>query len=140
MREILQWTGFVAGIAIVILVWGSLVRTAVLPRGHLSRLSVFVGRKLVRGAFLFVAGLFGDYERKDRILAISAPVSLLVLLVVWLLGFCLGYALIIWPLADGTFAAALREASSSLVTLGFVATEVPAVAATDFAAGLTASS
>ena len=137
MKEIVQWAGLVAGIAIVFLVWGSLVRTAVLPRGHLSRLSVFVGRKLVRGGFLFVAGLFGDYERKDRILAVSAPVSLLVLLVVWLLGFCLGFGLNIWPLADGTFAAALREASSSLVTLGFVATETPAVTAADFAAGLT---
>jgi hypothetical protein len=137
MREIVQWAGFVLGIAIVFLVWGSLVRTAVLPRGHLSRLSVIVGRVLVRRTFLFVAGRFDDYERKDRILAVSAPISLLVLLVVWLLGFCLGFALMIWPLANETFAAALREAGSSMLTIGFVSTESPAATAVDFVAGMT---
>jgi hypothetical protein len=84
MREIVQWAGFVLGIAIVFLVWGSLVRRAVLPRGHLSRLSVIVARLLVRRTLLFVAGRFDDYGRKDRILALSALISLLVLLIVWL--------------------------------------------------------
>jgi hypothetical protein len=122
---------------IVFLVWGSLIRTAILPRGHSSRLSVFVGRKVVRRTFLFVADRFDDYERKDRILAFSAPISLLAVLIVWLIGFGAGFALILWPLADGTFAAALREAGSSMLTLGFESTVSPAVTAVDLVAGTT---
>jgi hypothetical protein len=136
MREIVQWAGFVVGIAIVFLVWGSLVRTAVLPRGHLSRLSVFVGRKLVRGVPL--------RGRSFRRLRAQGPHPGLV-------GSGLSAraarrvapGLLPWfrvdHLAAGErhAAAALREAGSSLLTLGFATTENPAVTAVDFAAGLT---
>jgi hypothetical protein len=51
--------------------------------------------------------------------------------------FFLGFALIIWPLSNETFAAALREAGSFTLTLGFVTTESPAATAVDFVAGST---
>jgi hypothetical protein len=120
MREAAAWIGFVAGLIVVLGTAGSLVRTLILPRGLTSRLAVFVGRRLVWRSFLFVANRFESYETKDKILALSGPVSLLALLVTWLLSFFLGFALLLWPLIDGSFAEALRESGSSLLTLGIV--------------------
>jgi hypothetical protein len=45
--------------------------------------------------------------------------SVLALLAVWLISLLFGFALIIWPVADVTFGEAVREAGSSLFTLGF---------------------
>jgi hypothetical protein len=135
--EFVRWVGFVAGLLIVVATWGSTVRTLVVPRGQASRLGAFVARKLVRNAFQWTANRFDDYEVKDRILARSAPMSLLAVLVAWLLMFLLGYGLMIWPFEDGTLASALRQAGSSMLTLGFESSSEPAVTAIDFAAGAT---
>ena len=80
MEEVARWAAFVLGLAIVIGTGGSLIRTLVAPRSLTSRLSVLVARSVVRRFFLFVADRFSTYEVKDRILALSAPVSLIVLL------------------------------------------------------------
>ena len=120
MPDIVRWIAFAAGLVVVFGTAGSLVRTLILPRGLTSRLSVFVGRRLVWKSFLFVADRFESYESKDRVLALSGPVSLLALLVTWLLSFFLGFALLLWPLIDGSFGEALRESGSSLFTLGIV--------------------
>ena len=137
MIEIVRWVGLPIGVFIVAGTFGSVLRTLVLPRGVPSKLSVVVGRRMTYKTFIKVADRFDNYEAKDRILASSAPFSLLAVLVVWLLLFLVGYALILWPLTNGTFLAATREAGSSLLTLGFAGSEGLPVTVIDFAAALT---
>jgi hypothetical protein len=55
------------------------------------------------------------------------------LLLTWLAGFVVGYGLLLWP-AGGSFPDALREAGSSLFTLGFAASRGAGPSAVDFLA------
>lgn len=135
--QVLEWIGFVAGVAIVVATAGSVVRTLMVPRALLSRLSVVVGRSIVRRWFVMMANRFDSYEVKDRILAYTAPMSLLVVLLTWLLFFLLGFGLMLWPLVEGGLPTALREAGSSLFTLGFQTTVRADVTVVDLAAALT---
>src|SRR5918992_3072363 len=118
----LRWVGLATGVVLVAVATDSVVRTLVVPRGLTSKLAEVVGRVLTRHGFITVADRFDDYETKDRILALSGPVSLLVLLFVWLTMYFVGYGLILWPLAEASLAAALRQSGSSLLTLGFAGT------------------
>jgi hypothetical protein len=115
----------------------SVLATLVVPRGIGSRISIFVGRRTVRGLFLFVARRADEYETKDRILALAAPIALLTTFAVWLLLYLLAYGLIIWGLAAGSFADALRESGSSLFTLGVASSPRAGPIATEFAAAAT---
>lgn len=136
MRSI-EWLGLCLGVVIVITTWGSVIRTLMVPRALLSRLSVFVGRRMVSRAFVAIANRFESYETKDRVLAYSAPMSLLAVLLTWLVLFVLGYGLIMWPLVPEGFPTALREAGSSTFTLGFHTTETTGGTAIDFLAAMT---
>lgn len=72
-----------------------------------------------RHLFLWLARRFDDYEAKDRILAFAGPLSLLMLLSVWLVSFWMAFALLLWPLIPLGWLEALRESGSSMLTLGF---------------------
>ncbi len=133
--ELLRWASFVLGIFLVVLTWGSVLRTLVIPRGYTSKLSVFVTRRIVRAFFLALANRFEDYEAKDRILALSPPISLLAILVAWLLLFLFGYSLILWRLVGPSYGQALLESGSSLLTIGYAGTHSPAPALVHFFAG-----
>lgn len=123
--EVVRWVGFVFGITIVCVTFGSMVRSLVLPRGQTSRIAFFVGRRIVRQTIEAFVRRSDDYEYKDRLLALSAPLALLAVLLAWLVLFGIGYSLILWPLIESTYASALREAGSSLLTLGFASTPTP---------------
>jgi hypothetical protein len=133
----LRWVGFAIGVFVVVGTAGSVLRTLVVPRGLTSKLAVFVGRKLTLRTLLFVANRFDNYEMKDRILAISAPVSLLTLLSAWLMLLFAGFALMLWPFVRGPFSFALRESGSSLLTLGFAGTAETGADAIHFIAAAT---
>jgi hypothetical protein len=79
------------------LTWHSVIVTTIQPRTGASYIT-FLGWAPVKAIFRFLASRTHRYERKDRILALLAPISLLMMLVFWLLLFLLGYALIFWPL------------------------------------------
>jgi hypothetical protein len=133
----LRALSIVAGGLIVFGTSMSVLATLVVPRGIGSRISVFVGRRIVRGIFLFVARRFDEYETKDRILALAAPISLLTTFAVWILLYLLAYALMIWGLGAGTFADALRESGSSLFTLGIASSRRAGPITVEFAAAAT---
>jgi hypothetical protein len=117
--EVVRWIGFVFGLAVVLLTIGSLLRTLVVPRGIISRLSVWVGRRVVYRSFLMLANRFDTYEAKDKVLAFSAPIALLANLIVWMFLIIVGYGFMLWPIAGVTLLEALRESGSSVLTLGF---------------------
>ena len=134
--DVLRVLSFLAGLAVVLVTTESLVRTTVLPRGLASRLSVFVGRRLVYRTMLRISYRFEAYEVKDKILAFGAPLVLLALLVTWLSLYLIGYALMLWPVTQTSFVQAMRESGSSLFTLGFASQDLVLASVIDFLAAL----
>jgi hypothetical protein len=133
----LRALAFAAGVVVVAGTVVSVLRTLVLPRGVSSKLSVVVGRVIVRGLFASVARRVDGYERKDRLLSASAPVSLLMVMLTWMVLFVVGCGLMLWSLGGLSFPQALREAGSSTFTLGFASTERAGPTTVDIVAAAT---
>ena len=108
---------FTLGLVAAVSVFASAVRTVVIPRAIPARLTrfVFLG---MRALFRLRARPSLSYERRDRVMALYAPVSLLVLLITWIAIVVGAYAAMYWGLGRS-----LRDAfslsGSSVLTLGF---------------------
>lgn len=136
---VLRWLAGAAAAVVLAGTWSSVIRTLVVPRGTTSRLTRLVGAA-VRGAFFAVTDRCERYEVRDRTLAYQGPVTLLLILAVWLLAYVLGYTLLSFAVGGGagiTVAAAFRETGSSLFTLGFASSERLSPTVVDFAAAAT---
>lgn len=118
MREALRVVVFVVGAFCAGATFGSAVLTVVLPRGIPARLTRIVFLS-TRALFSIRIGRKASYERIDRVLAIYAPMSLLVLLQVWLAIVLVGYACMFWALEPGSVTESITISGSSLLTLGF---------------------
>jgi hypothetical protein len=116
-RLVAQALALLGGAAVVVFTVASAVRTTVLPRGYPSRLAraVFV---LVGFVLRLWIGRSAAYERRDRILALLAPLALLVLLVAWLALVVAGFCAFDWGLGGISLADAFRLSGSSVTTLG----------------------
>ena len=110
---------FTVGALLVVVVLDAAVRTFVLPRGVVVRLTriVFVS---IRALFRIPLRFAKTYEQRDRIMALYAPLSLLVLPAVWIVLVLTGYTLMFRAVDVPTFADAFRTSGSSLLTLGFL--------------------
>jgi hypothetical protein len=109
------------GAFLVIATAWSVIGSLVVPRRILSRLARSVART-VNGVFHALADTLDTYEERDRVLAAQAPIQLIVLVVVWLAVFEVGFALLLWPtMSSGGLPAAFTLAGSSLCTLGYLA-------------------
>jgi hypothetical protein len=113
---------FVAGLLLVIATLVSVIRSIVLPRGEPELVS--------RGVFAALLYLFHwrmqsmrSFDDKDRLMALFAPVGLLLLLPVWLVLVLFGYAAMFWAVGVIGLSNAIRESGSSLLTLGFAPVE-----------------
>jgi hypothetical protein len=126
----------VLGALIVLGIFSSVVRTLVIPRPTPSGFTRVVTYLLHR-PFQWVADRCATTEAKDRVLGPVAPLSILVTLVAWLVSFLFGYAMLEVAVSDLGFSAALREAGSSLFTLGFASGTRASLTAVDFAASAT---
>ena len=133
--EFIAWAGLAIGIILLILTWHSVIVTTIQPRTVTSYIT-FLGWAPVNALFQFLASRTHRYERKDRLLALLAPVSLLMMLVIWLLLFLVSYTLIFWPLV-GDLATGFDLAGSSLFTLGFAALHQGGPTALEFIAAAT---
>jgi hypothetical protein len=112
------------------------VRTLVVPRVFRPGVANVIGRGTLV-FFQFVANRFTRYETKDRILAYAGPLSVVAKLVGWLLSFLIGYSLINYSMSALSVYASVREAGSSLFTLGFASADRARLNAVDFAAAVT---
>ena len=139
VRDVALWIGGIALIAIVI---DAAVRTFVLPRGVVVRLTRIVS-VAVRRLFDVRLRFARTYERRDRAMALYSPMVLLALVTVWLGMLIAAFTLIFLAVDGAGLARAFTEAGSSLFTLGFarpsgmVATIV-SFAAASFGLGLVA--
>jgi hypothetical protein len=107
-----------AGLLVVVMTGAGMLATFVLPRGHsVPQLIGTTATKLVRTVVVFICRPVKEYRRRDALLAGIGPIALLVQLVMFLLLFVLGYAIALLSYA-GSFGNALRQASSSLFSIG----------------------
>jgi hypothetical protein len=127
---------FVVGLAIVLAVGSSILRTLVVPRGVRSKLSAMV-LSATLGAFRLVARRTSTYEARDAVLAYAAPVSLIVTLMTWLALLFVGFACLLFAFSPLDWSQSFREAGSSLFTLGFASTDRSQLTAVDFLAAAT---
>ncbi len=111
-------TVFVLGTAFVTYTLSSAVRTFVLPRGANVLLTRLVFR-VVRVFFWPRTRLARSFEERDRVMALYAPLSLMVLPGVWLSCVLAGYMGMFWALGVRPWGAAFLLSGSSLLTLGF---------------------
>jgi ABC-type multidrug transport system fused ATPase/permease subunit len=110
---------FVAGAALVVAVLDAAMRSLVLPRG-----SVVVLTRLIWLSTRLVFNLFArfrqTYEGRDRVMALYAPVTLLVQPAVWLAMVLSGFTMMFHAFGVSSWRQAFSESGSSLFTLGFV--------------------
>ena len=117
--------------AVIVATFGSAVRTVIIPRGIPARLARFVFFN-TRRLFRLRARPKAPYEKRDRIMALYAPVGLLALLVTWLSLLLLGYAGVFWAVEGGSYWAAVDLSGSSLLTLGWARPDDPAATILSF--------
>jgi hypothetical protein len=110
---------FAGGALLVLMALDSAIRTFVLPRGAVvpsTRLVFFA----VRRAFDVRLRFARSYEARDRVMALYAPLSLLILPMTWLVLVIAGFMAMFRALGVATWRDAFTASGSSLFTLGFV--------------------
>jgi hypothetical protein len=108
----------VIGALITIFVLDAAVRTFVVPRGNIVLLTALVFQTVRRVLALFAPPRAG-YERRDRIFALYAPMSLLALPAISLVLVFVAYAFIYTGVQQDGWKEAFIASGSSLFTLGF---------------------
>jgi hypothetical protein len=109
---------FGAGVVVVLGVLSSAVRTVVVPRGErvvLSNVVFFALRRI----FTFLGDHARDEEHKETRLARFAPMALMLLPLVWVVGVVLGFIPIYWALGVDSWRECAAISGSSVTTLGF---------------------
>jgi hypothetical protein len=129
-----HWAAALAGLATLLGTTSSVLRTLVVPRRLRSKLSVLVARAVA--APFQLAADSRAYVTRDRILAWTAPVTIIVQLSMWLLMFLGGFGLLVYAVSGLGLGTSLREAGSSLFTLGFASTDRSRLTVVDFVAAM----
>ncbi len=119
---LLRVTLFIGGVAVVFGTFLSAVRTFVMPRSSDERLTNLVF-KVVLLVFRLRLRKVTTYEERDQMLALYAPISLLMLPAVWLAVILFGYVLMYWAIEPRPLYDAFSLSGSSLLTLGFTKSE-----------------
>ncbi len=119
---ILRILSLCLGALIVGMTFLSAVRTFVVPRSVPDKLTNAVF-KFMRLIFKKIARALPTYEQKDGLMALYAPLSLLMLVPSWLFTTAVGYTFIYWALGMNNWPEAFVFSGSSILTLGFATTE-----------------
>lgn len=122
MDFVLHTCIFLFGLFLVISTFSSALSTFVVPRSVRSRLNrlVFV---TLRRIFQLRMNRLRDYESQDALMAYYAPLGLVSLVPTWYVLVAVGYSCMYWALGVGDWLTAFRLSGSSLLTLGFAASE-----------------
>lgn len=118
MNVALRIGGAIGGGVIVVLVIDAALRTFVLPRGAPVRLTRAIAL-VTRRVFDAIARPTASYERRDRVMALYGPITLLSLPAVWTGLVITGFAAIFQAIGNTSWLEAFRVSGSSMLTLGF---------------------
>jgi hypothetical protein len=110
---------FVGGLGLVLVVLDAAIRGLVVPRGEVVVLTRIIWIS-TRGVFNLAARMTKTYEGRDRIMALYAPLTLVVQPAVWLVTVLAGFMMMFHALGVSSWRVAFTESGSSLFTLGFV--------------------
>src|SRR5437588_544981 len=118
METLVSILTFFVGLIIVIITLASAIRTFVLPRSAPDPIvrPLFVQ---TRKLFNVIGTLMTTYEQRDSMMALYAPITLLLLLVVWLALIILGYTFMFRADGISDWLIAFKTSGSSVFTLGF---------------------
>ena len=120
---VLRLSAFLVGAGLVFVTFMSATRTFVLPRSSPVVLTNLIF-KWVRKFFNSIVKIMPTYEQRDSIMALYAPLCLLLMVPTWLLLTALGYMLMYWALGISTLWEAFLFSGSSILTLGFATSEL----------------
>lgn len=123
----------VIGGLIFVITASSVLKTLVVPAANISKIVAWAD-KAISLLYLPVTKFVKSFEKRDRILATQAAAYLFMLLIIWVSLLGLSLTLLLAPSVP-EFTKGLREAGSSLFTLGFVYTNSPWGTAIDFLGG-----
>ena len=112
----MRWVLFALGGVVVLGTFSSVLRTLVVPRALPSRFTYGVSTVIWRVLLAF-SRTTDDYGRKDRILTVGAPITLLALLGTWLSTLIVGYGFLALPFVDASVLSVLRDTGAALLTL-----------------------
>lgn len=127
---------FILGLLLLVVTTLSLMRTVVVPRMLRSTISDAVAATVVaiaKGA----SRLRSSYRYRDGILAWVGPSIIIAQLLTWLVLYLLAYGLLLYGQSGQGLGNSIREAGSSLFTLGFAAINTQDQTIIDFAAAAT---
>jgi Ion channel len=125
---LLNLVSIVAGVAVILFALNDVFQSVIVPRatGRRYRLSAYVWRWIwyvwPRVAWRLDPGNGG---RREEILAVFAPFTLVLLVFLWAALLIVGFGLVLWGLRSGitparpTFGAVLYYAGTSVVTIGY---------------------
>jgi hypothetical protein len=116
---VLRAAVLVAGALLVVWTLASAVQTVVLPRAT-SSLLTRVHFRTLRGIFDRLARPSRSFATRDRIMAMYAPIGLVLLPGVWVVFVIAGFTAIFWGTGIDPISEAMITSGSSLLTLGFV--------------------
>jgi len=122
MNFLLDFIVFLLGLALVVATVFSALSTFVLPRAARSRLNRLIFG-VMRRIFEFMLRFTRSYEQRDAIMAYYSPLSLIMLIPVWYLLIMTGYTAMYWSVGVGDLFLDFRFSGSSLLTLGFAASD-----------------
>jgi hypothetical protein len=133
--EAARVVGAIAGAVLVIVTTLSILRTLVTPGGRAGLMNRAADRAS-RYLFGAISKPIRSFPTRHHVLSMQAPVILTLMLWAWLAGYLIGYGLLLWP-ETHDLSRAVREAGSSLVTLGFATTRGSGATVIDILAGIT---
>lgn len=120
MRVVVDVVLIAIGVALIAVTMTSAIKSTILPRAAQNRLLslVVVGVRLAFRARLRRAA---TYERRDRVMALLGPVTLIALLAIWLVLLLSAYALMFLAVDTSSIRRAIELSGSSVTTIGTAA-------------------
>ncbi len=109
---------FFLGLLLAAYTFLSATRTFVLPRSASVKLTHLVFMSVGRVFKLMMKGL-PTYEQRDGLMALYAPISLLLMVPAWLFLTAVGFAAMFWAMGITPWQDAFLISGSSILTLGF---------------------
>src|SRR4029078_12841784 len=107
-----------AGVIVVLIVLDAAIRTFVLPRGAAVPFTRLISIAS-RAVFDVFAGPARTYEQRDRVMALYAPITMLLFPTVWIACIFAAFAAIFQSVETVAWGEAFRLSGSALFTLGF---------------------